>query len=121
MHAPLPASLHTSLHTPPLNSPALNYTGYFEVMTKRIAFNPTEAQLNFIDTYKEVHNLKKPQDVLHVALALLEEEELVLSYDRLAAQVQGTGQPEPGEDSEAFEAETRPYKAAPNSAYGGVG
>jgi hypothetical protein len=98
----------------------LNYTGYFEVMTKRMAFTPTDAQLDFIDAYRKTYELEKPQDVLHVALALLEEEELVLSYDRLAAQAQGAGQPEPGEESEAFEAETRPYKAASSSAYGGT-
>ena len=53
-------------------------------MTKRMTFTPNEMEQEFITTYKETYGLEKPQEVLRVGLAVLQEDELVRAYDRAA-------------------------------------
>ncbi len=86
-------------------------------MTKRMTFTPNEMEQEFITTYKETYGLEKPQEVLRVGLAVLQEDELVRAYDHAArrtrlelnegrreleATVEGR-EPTRDEDSEAFE------------------
>lgn len=53
-------------------------------MTKRISYSPTENLASFIARYQAKHNLGRPQEVIRDALLLLEEEELVEAYNRVA-------------------------------------
>ena len=53
-------------------------------MTKRMTFTPNEVEQEFITTYKQTYGLEKPQEVLRVGLAVLQEDELVRAYDRAA-------------------------------------
>ena len=53
-------------------------------MTKRMTFTPNELEQEFITTYKQTYGLEKPQEVLRVGLAVLQEDELVRAYDRAA-------------------------------------
>ena len=86
-------------------------------MTKRMTFTPNDVEQEFITTYKQTYGLEKPQEVLRVGLAVLQEDELVRAYDRAArrtrlepgegrreleATVEGR-EPTRDEDSEAFE------------------
>lgn len=57
-------------------------------MTKRMTFTPNEVEQEFITTYKQTYGLEKPQEVLRVGLAVLQEDELVRAYDRAARRTQ---------------------------------
>ena len=53
-------------------------------MTKRISYSPTKSLEAFIARYQAKHSLSRPQEVIHDALFLLEEEELVELYNQCA-------------------------------------
>jgi len=60
-------------------------------MSKRITFTPTDRQQSFIETYQTMRKLEKPQDVLSVALELLEKQAAVELYERLVVLEQKHG------------------------------
>ena len=70
-------------------------------MSKRIAFTPGKAEAHFIETYRKVYKLDKPQDVLSTALVQLQKAEKVRAYDRLARQMQLDSSPEQVEEDKA--------------------